>query len=75
MEEEDEDPPLAVEINQVIEPGTSQPSDQSHQRHENVEASSVGVTVITGYLGAGKSTVSIAQSSYLSIILRLYRHR
>lgn len=57
MEEEDEDPPLAVEINQVIEPGASQPSDQSHQRHENVEASSVGVTVITGYLGAGKSTL------------------
>ncbi|CAK9186190.1 unnamed protein product [Ilex paraguariensis] len=51
MEDEEEEPPLAVEINQIIE---SQPSDQ---RLENTEASPVGVTVITGYLGAGKSTL------------------
>lgn len=39
MEEEDEDPPVAIQINQTPSP-------------------TVGVTVITGYLGAGKSTVS-----------------
>lgn len=38
MEEEDEDPPLAIQINQTPSP-------------------TVGVTVITGYLGAGKSTL------------------
>jgi polynucleotide 5'-kinase involved in rRNA processing len=45
--EEDEDPPLAVQI-------------QSHD-HESIsqQQSSVGVTLITGYLGAGKSTVTI----------------
>lgn len=45
MEEEDEDPPLAVEINKSTPP-QSQNDDVS-----------VGVTVITGYLGAGKSTL------------------
>lgn len=54
MEEEDEDPPLAVEINQLSDHHTSNPS---LERPENVDASSVGVTVITGYLGSGKSTV------------------
>lgn len=57
MEEEDEDPPLAVEINQNRGPEISHPSNQSQEESENVEASSVGVTVITGYLGAGKSTL------------------
>ncbi|KAL1806281.1 hypothetical protein DCAR_0832070 [Daucus carota subsp. sativus] len=41
MEEEDEEPPLAIQINQT---------PLSHH-------STVGVTVITGYLGAGKSTL------------------
>ncbi|KAM7487490.1 hypothetical protein LguiB_024974 [Lonicera macranthoides] len=54
MEEEDEDPPFAVEINQLSDHHTSNPS---LQRPENVDASSVGVTVITGYLGSGKSTL------------------
>uniref|UniRef100_A0A5B6Z4A2 COBW domain-containing protein 1 n=1 Tax=Davidia involucrata TaxID=16924 RepID=A0A5B6Z4A2_DAVIN len=57
MEDADEEPPLAVEINGLVDVSASQPSDQSHQRSEDVEASSVGVTVITGYLGAGKSTL------------------
>ncbi|KAL2546638.1 Cobalamin biosynthesis CobW-like protein [Forsythia ovata] len=39
--EHDEEPPLAVAINDVVEP----------------EIPPVGVTVITGYLGAGKSTL------------------
>lgn len=47
MEEEDEDPPLAVEIKQTLDP--------SLQNFEQLPP--VGVTVITGYLGAGKSTV------------------
>nr|XP_043628268.1 COBW domain-containing protein 1 [Erigeron canadensis] len=47
MEEEDEDPPpLAVDIN------------HTHQSLHNVDdLPPVGVTVITGYLGAGKSTL------------------
>lgn len=49
--EEDEDPPLAVEINKSTPP-QSQNDDVS-----------VGVTVITGYLGAGKSTVSLIPQS------------
>jgi adenylylsulfate kinase-like enzyme len=44
--EEDEDPPLAVQI-------------QSHDHESISQQSSVGVTLITGYLGAGKSTVTI----------------
>ncbi|XP_071716079.1 uncharacterized protein [Rutidosis leptorrhynchoides] len=53
MGEEDEDlPPLAVEINQTLNP------QSLNQYHENVEKlPPVGVTVITGYLGAGKSTL------------------
>ncbi|KAJ9554190.1 hypothetical protein OSB04_018235 [Centaurea solstitialis] len=52
MEEEDEDPPLAVEINETLG------RQSSNQKHENLEEfPPVGVTVITGYLGAGKSTL------------------
>jgi len=44
--DEDEEPPLAVEI-------------QQHNNDESIsQQSSVGVTLITGYLGAGKSTVT-----------------
>ncbi|KAL7590729.1 hypothetical protein Lser_V15G37325 [Lactuca serriola] len=54
MEEEDEDPPLTLEINETLD---HQPFNQSLQKHENIdELLPVGVTVITGYLGAGKST-------------------
>ena len=61
MEEEDEDPPLAVEINKST-PLQSQNDDVS-----------VGVTVITGYLGAGKSTVSlIPQSQCLFYFLLIF---
>ena len=48
MEDDEENPPLAIEIRE--DESTSQ------QSHQNDEAS-VGVTVITGYLGAGKSTL------------------
>lgn len=55
MEEEDEDPPLAVEINETLD---HQSFNQSLQKYENTdELPPVGVTVITGYLGAGKSTL------------------
>lgn len=48
MEEEDEDsPPLAVEITGTLD----------HQSFNHEELPPVGVTVITGYLGAGKSTL------------------
>lgn len=46
--EEGEDPPLAVQIQ-----GYDDDDDESISQQ-----SSVGVTLITGYLGAGKSTVS-----------------
>lgn len=46
--EDEEDPPLAVEISSTI---------TAAERLED-DGVSVGVTVITGYLGAGKSTVT-----------------
>lgn len=46
---DDEEPPMAVQI---------QPDIPTLSAEESSEAVSVGVTVITGYLGAGKSTVS-----------------
>ncbi|KAL9271975.1 Zinc-regulated GTPase metalloprotein activator 1-like protein [Drosera capensis] len=48
MYDDDEEPPLAVEI--------APPATQLSDQHLTGEAS-VGVTVITGYLGAGKSTL------------------
>ncbi|KAL0557458.1 hypothetical protein IC582_005996 [Cucumis melo] len=45
--EDEEDPPLAVEIGETV---------TATQQHEDGGVS-VGVTVITGYLGAGKSTL------------------
>ncbi|XP_077223230.1 cobalamin biosynthesis CobW-like protein [Tasmannia lanceolata] len=53
MEEDDENPPLAVEIE---EPNPLESSEISTRRR-NIDEDSVGVTVITGYLGAGKSTL------------------
>lgn len=52
MEEDDEEPPLAVQIEKTADLYASPPPNQP----DNIEAS-VGVTVITGYLGAGKSTL------------------
>ncbi|KAL8258262.1 hypothetical protein R6Q59_030303 [Mikania micrantha] len=55
MEEEDEDPPLAVEIKKTLD---IQSFNHRLENHVNVEElPPVGVTVITGYLGAGKSTL------------------
>ncbi|XVF85828.1 hypothetical protein PTKIN_Ptkin17bG0149100 [Pterospermum kingtungense] len=52
MSDDEEEPPLAVRIDQTIqEPSQSNPEQP---QNDNV---SVGVTVITGYLGAGKSTL------------------
>ncbi|XP_068656756.1 uncharacterized protein [Aristolochia californica] len=45
MDEDDENPPLAVEI------------DELGKRNSSTSEDSVGVTIITGYLGAGKSTL------------------
>ncbi|GMN41975.1 hypothetical protein TIFTF001_011192 [Ficus carica] len=50
MEDEEENPPLAVQIDQSTEPY----SNDIRTPNDDV---SVGVTVITGYLGAGKSTL------------------
>lgn len=55
MEEEDEDPPLAVEI------------VDSHCKDDVA----VGVTVITGFLGAGKSTVTEKNPFYF-VLLSLF---
>ncbi|KAK9277365.1 hypothetical protein L1049_006907 [Liquidambar formosana] len=55
MEDEDEEPPLAVQINDTGDL-YSPLSQEQFDKPEKAEAS-VGVTVITGYLGAGKSTL------------------
>lgn len=49
MEDDEEDPPLAVRIDET--------THEFSNSHENDDVS-VGVTVITGFLGAGKSTVT-----------------
>ncbi|XP_022733757.1 COBW domain-containing protein 1 isoform X1 [Durio zibethinus] len=52
MSDNEEEPPLAIRIDQIVaEPSQSNPEQRPD---DNV---SVGVTVITGYLGAGKSTL------------------
>lgn len=54
MEEEDEDIPIAVEIGgETRDLYSREPSDKQSQCNE----APVGVTVITGYLGSGKSTL------------------
>lgn len=65
MEEEDEDIPLAVEIGgETRDLYSREPSDKQSQCNE----APVGVTVITGYLGSGKSTVSFQfLDSFLSL--------
>jgi Mrp family chromosome partitioning ATPase len=49
MEDDEEEPPLAVQIAEEKIVAASPPNGDV----------SVGVTVITGYLGSGKSTVTI----------------
>lgn len=53
MEKEEDDAPLAVELEETV---PVQPSSY-HAKQLQGEDVSVGVTVITGYLGSGKSTV------------------
>ncbi|XP_058070351.1 uncharacterized protein LOC131219304 isoform X2 [Magnolia sinica] len=53
MEEEDENPPLAVEIEDIIKQSPS----EFLENQPNSSQDPVGVTVITGYLGSGKSTL------------------
>lgn len=60
MDRDDEEPPLAVQIDGD--------SSELRKRNEFSEEASVGVTIITGYLGAGKSTVSFRIFS-LEIVL------
>ncbi|TYH91123.1 hypothetical protein ES332_A13G095900v1 [Gossypium tomentosum] len=52
MVDDQEEPPLAIRIDQTVE----EPSQSDQEKHQN-DYVSVGVTVITGYLGAGKSTL------------------
>ncbi|CAK7326179.1 unnamed protein product [Dovyalis caffra] len=53
MEKEEDDAPLAVQIEDTIQ---VDPSSSRSKRSKGDDAS-VGITVITGYLGAGKSTL------------------
>lgn len=53
--DDDENPPLAIEIDELQSPTSS---SNPVIELQNDDVSVVGVTVITGYLGAGKSTVS-----------------
>ncbi|TYH33977.1 hypothetical protein ES332_D13G096700v1 [Gossypium tomentosum] len=52
MADDQEEPPLAIRIDQTVE----EPSQSDQEKPQN-DYVSVGVTVITGYLGAGKSTL------------------
>nr|GMC86338.1 COBW domain-containing protein 1 [Ipomoea batatas] len=57
MEEDGEEPPLAVEITAAVNESIPHPSTQINHQPETTDAPPVGVTVITGYLGTGKSTL------------------
>ncbi|KAG1341975.1 putative Cobalamin (Vitamin B12) biosynthesis CobW-like, C-terminal [Cocos nucifera] len=57
MEEDDENPPLAVRIEEINEDNASESFSQSEDLRGTTGEAPVGVTVITGYLGAGKSTL------------------
>lgn len=59
MEDDDENPPLAVRIDDLPEQIQSESFSRSDSSMGNKEDPAVGVTVITGYLGAGKSTVCL----------------
>ncbi|KAG6398877.1 hypothetical protein SASPL_140348 [Salvia splendens] len=57
---DDEEPPMAIAIDDVVEDKTPLPSvveQRDNLQPDLPEAQPVGVTVITGYLGAGKSTL------------------
>ncbi|CAN6550444.1 unnamed protein product [Malus baccata var. baccata] len=54
MEDDEEAPPLAIEIDQPLGPYSQQQPNSSSHKDDDVL---VCVTVITGYLGAGKSTL------------------
>ncbi|XP_043687038.1 COBW domain-containing protein 1 isoform X3 [Telopea speciosissima] len=56
MEDDDDAPPLAVQIDVINETNSLESSETSENRRIDSECS-VGVTIITGYLGAGKSTL------------------
>ncbi|CAN6477288.1 unnamed protein product [Victoria cruziana] len=56
MVEDDEGPPMAVEIGRVVGRNAEVTSSVVQSIPDDMR-SSVGVTVITGYLGAGKSTL------------------
>ncbi|VFQ64515.1 unnamed protein product [Cuscuta campestris] len=56
MDDDGEEPPLAVEISTAVDEFT-QPSTLISHHLEATGSPPVGVTVITGYLGAGKSTL------------------
>ncbi|KAK8936620.1 hypothetical protein KSP39_PZI012107 [Platanthera zijinensis] len=57
MEEDDENPPFAIRIEEKPKLILSESSSLSENSGEYEVGSPVGVTVITGYLGAGKSTL------------------
>ncbi|XP_042501962.1 COBW domain-containing protein 1 isoform X3 [Macadamia integrifolia] len=56
MEDDDDAAPLAVQIDGINEANSLESSETSENRRINTEGS-VGVTIITGYLGSGKSTL------------------
>lgn len=62
-EEQDDEVPLAVQYEEIVE---TYPQEQSTPRRPENDDASVGVTVITGYLGAGKSTVKLSSCSGFS---------
>ncbi|KAG8661654.1 COBW domain-containing protein 1 isoform X2 [Manihot esculenta] len=68
MEKEEDDPPVAVEIDQSAQQSYSHP--QSDSKRPQTDDVPVGVTVITGYLGAGKSTLFV----WLKKNMRLVNH-
>lgn len=73
MEKEEDDPPVAVEIDQSAQQSYSHP--QSDSKRPQTDDVPVGVTVITGYLGAGKSTVkslSLTVSTTLAMCAFLF---
>lgn len=57
MEDEEEEPPLAVEINDIVGHVAREHLEEFSTSPEKADPPPVGVTVITGYLGAGKSTL------------------
>lgn len=65
MEDEGDEAPLAVQIDGPIEASSQNQLKSSPPKDGDV---AVGVTVITGYLGAGKSTVSSYPKPYVCFL-------